>query len=211
MIRVFIITLLFLASCSDGVPRVEKPDDLIPRKKMIPLLTELVKLEAYITDEYGNITKYHKVMVKTGDSLLNAKGYTIDQFEGSMDYYGSRQEEMMSIYRDVLEDLNKDLGELQRNPVIEDPIDVIPREKMVPLLIELMELEAYVADSIGNITKSQKVMVKTGDSLLKTKGYSKGQFEGSLEYYGSRQEEMMSIYRDVLEDLNKDLGELQRN
>lgn len=115
MIRVVIIALLFLISCSDGVPRVEKPGDVIPREKIVPLLTELVKLEAYVTDEFGNITKYHKVMVKTGDSLLKAKGYTIDQFEGSMDYYGSHQEEMMSIYRDVLEDLNKDLGELQRN------------------------------------------------------------------------------------------------
>jgi hypothetical protein len=172
---------------------------------MVPLLTELVKLEAYITDEFGNITQYHKVMVKTGDSLLKAQGYSKNQFEGSMEYYGSHQEEMMSIYRDVLEALNKDLGELQRNPVIEDPIDVIPREKMVPLLIELVELEAYVADSLGNIMKSQKVMVKTGDSLLKAQGYSKGQFEGSMEHYSSLQEEMTSIYEEVRDSLNIDL------
>jgi len=205
MIRVFVIALLFLASCSDGVPRVEKPDDLIPRKKMVPLLTELVQLEAYITDEYGNITKYHKVMMKTGDSLLNAKGYTMDQFEGSIDYYGSRQEEMMSIYRDVLEDLNKDLGELQRNPDVETPYDIISRENMIPLLIELVELETYVADSLGNITKSQKMIVKAGDSFLKTKGYSKGQFEGSMEHYRSLKEEMTSIYEEVRDSLNIDL------
>lgn len=115
MIRFVIIALLFLGSCSDGIPRIEKPDDVITREKIVPLLTELVKLEAYVTDEFGNIREYHKVMVKTGDSLLKAKGYSLDQFEGSIDYYGSRQEEMMSIYRDVLEELNKDLGELQRN------------------------------------------------------------------------------------------------
>jgi hypothetical protein len=172
---------------------------------MVPLLTELVQLEAYITDEYGNITKYHKVMMKTGDSLLNAKGYTMDQFEGSIDYYGSRQEEMMSIYRDVLEDLNKDLGELQRNPDVETPYDIISRENMIPLLIELVELETYVADSLGNITKSQKMIVKAGDSFLKTKGYSKGQFEGSMEHYRSLKEEMTSIYEEVRDSLNIDL------
>lgn len=115
MIRVLVISLLILTSCSDGIPRIEEPDNLIPREKMVPLLTELVKLEAYITDEYGNIMKYHKVMTNTGDSLLNAKGYTVEQFEGSLDYYGSRQEDMQSIYSEVLEELNKELGELQRN------------------------------------------------------------------------------------------------
>ena len=81
---------------------------------MVSLLTELVKLEAYITDEYGNITQYHKVMVNTGDSLLKSKGYSKDQFEGSMEYYGSRQEEMISIYNDVLDRLVKEKGDLQR-------------------------------------------------------------------------------------------------
>lgn len=114
MIRVLIISLLLLTSCSDGIPRIKKPDNLIPREKMIPLLTELVKLEAYITDEYGNIVEYHKVMINTGDSLLEAKGYTKDQLESSLDYYGSRQEEMISIYTDVLDELNKELGELEK-------------------------------------------------------------------------------------------------
>lgn len=114
MIRVLVISLLFLVSCSDGIPRIEEPDDLIPREKMVPLLTELVKLEAYITDEYGNITQYHKVMINSGDSLVKAHGFTKDQLEGSMDYYGSRQDEMQSIYKDVLEALNKELGELEK-------------------------------------------------------------------------------------------------
>ena len=114
MIRFLFIAMLILTSCSSGVPRIEKPDNLIPRDKMVPLLTELVKVEAYITDEYGSITEYHKVMVNSGDSLLKAKGFTKEQFEKSIEYYGSRQKEMMSIYTDVLERLNKDLGELQR-------------------------------------------------------------------------------------------------
>lgn len=113
MIRVLIILLLVLASCADGIPRVKEPKNLIPREKMVPLLTELIKLEAYITDEYGNITLYHKVMINTGDSLLKAKGFTKDQFESSIEYYGSRQEEMQGLYSDVLENLNNELGKLE--------------------------------------------------------------------------------------------------
>ena len=113
MIRVLIISLLFLVSCSDGVPRVKEPKNLIPREKMIPILTELVKLEAYVTNEYGNIIEYHKVMINTGDSLLKAKGYTKKEFDKSLEYYGSRQDEMQEIYSEVLENLNKELGKLQ--------------------------------------------------------------------------------------------------
>lgn len=113
MIRVLIISLVLFASCSPGLDRVDEPKDLIKREKLVPLLTELVKLEAHVTTEYGNIQKYHKVMTNTGDSLLKAKGYSKDQFEGSMEYYGSRQEEMISIYNEVLENLNKELGELE--------------------------------------------------------------------------------------------------
>ena len=123
MIRVLFIALLVLTSCSDGIPRVDEPENLIPREKMVPLLTDLVKLEAYVTDSFGNITQYHKVMINSGDSLLKSKGFSKEQFEKSLEYYGSRQEEMLSIYADVLERLNKDLGELERSEktTVSDP------------------------------------------------------------------------------------------
>ena len=113
MIRILIISVLLFTACSPGIERIEEPDNLIEREKMIPLLTELVKLEAHITTEYNNIMQYHKVMTTTGDSLLKTKGVTKDQFEESMEYYGSRQDEMMGIYNEVLENLNKELGELE--------------------------------------------------------------------------------------------------
>ena len=86
---------------------------MIPREKMVPLLTELFKLEAYVVDNYGNITEYHKVMVNTGDSLLKAKGYTKVQFEESYDYYCSRQDVMLEMYSEILEDFTEEKGKLQ--------------------------------------------------------------------------------------------------
>jgi hypothetical protein len=105
--------LIFLASCSDGIPRHEEPADLIPREKMVTLLTELSKLEAYIQVTYVSVDRYHKTMKVSGDSLLKAHDLTYDTFESSLDYYASHQEEMISINNDVLENLNKELGEVQ--------------------------------------------------------------------------------------------------
>lgn len=109
ILSVFVI----LFSCTEGVPRLEEPKNLIPRDEMVSLLGELVKLEGHITQKHVRINQYHKVMTDTGDSLLTAKGYKKDQFEKSMDYYGSRQEEMLSIYDEVMNNLSEELARLE--------------------------------------------------------------------------------------------------
>ena len=76
-------------------------------------MQELVKLESHIETTYVSVAKYHKVMVNSGDSLLNSFDVTMKQFDQSLEYYGSRQEEMESIYSEALDKLNKELGELQ--------------------------------------------------------------------------------------------------
>ena len=112
MRRFFFIAFLFSA-CTDGVPRYEEPQNLIPREKMVELLSELTKLEAHIQNTYQTIDKYHNSVRLTGDSLLKAKGYSYEEFDESMGYYSSRQDEMIEIYSDVLNQLNKDLGEIE--------------------------------------------------------------------------------------------------
>lgn len=109
----YLFIALFLASCADGVPRYDEPENLIPRDKMVELLSELTVLEAHIQNTYLTIDKYHNAMRMTGDSLLKAKGYSYSIFDESMGYYSSRQDEMMEIYADVLNELNKDLGEIE--------------------------------------------------------------------------------------------------
>lgn len=113
ILRGFIVILLLFTSCTEGIPRVEEPENLIPQDKMILVLTDMSKLEGHIQIEYTSVDQYHKVMVNSGDSLL--KSYGLDQatYEASMNYYGSRQQEMMDIYTEVLENLNQELGELE--------------------------------------------------------------------------------------------------
>ena len=114
MIKKFAVLIVLVASsCSDGIPRLEEPDNLIPREQMITVLKEMTKLEAHIQIHYVSVDKYNKVMINSGDSLLKSYGISKEVFEESMEYYGSRQKEMQGIYSEVLDELNEELGELQ--------------------------------------------------------------------------------------------------
>lgn len=109
----FVIVLLVLSSCFEGLQRFPEPDDLIPREKMIEIMTDMIKLEGYVQDRWPGVNRYSKTMVRSGDSLLKTYGVTWEQYEASMNYYGSRQDEMQSMYSEVLENLGQEVGELQ--------------------------------------------------------------------------------------------------
>ena len=113
MIRSLFVITLFLSACSGGIPRSEAPEDLMSHDKMVSVMTELVKLEAFIQSTYVSVERYHNSMKLSGDSLLKAEGVTYDQFDRSLDYYSERQDEIQSIYSDVLNELNKELGEIE--------------------------------------------------------------------------------------------------
>ena len=108
----FIALVLVLASCSDGIKRKPEPDNLIPREQMVETMSELIKLESYIQGKYPSVAQYNKVMINSGDSLLGTLNVTKDQFEASLEYYGSRQDVMKGIYDEILDDMNKELGQL---------------------------------------------------------------------------------------------------
>lgn len=114
--RLLLISLvLFFSSCSEGIERLDMPDDLLSKEVMINVLGDLTKLESHIQSNYGVITEYHKVMVNSGDSLLKIHGITKEQLEQSLDYYGAQQKELEEIYSEALNRLNKELGELDES------------------------------------------------------------------------------------------------
>ena len=108
-----IAVVLVFASCVEGIKRFEEPKNLVERGKMVEVLTDLVKLESHVKSKYVGVNQFHKIMVNSGDSLFKVHGITQKQFDESMSYYGSRQDEMQEMYSEALENLNKELGELQ--------------------------------------------------------------------------------------------------
>lgn len=108
-----IMSLIFLMGCSSEIERKPEPKNLIPKSEMIVVIREMVKLESHIQAKYAQVSAYNKVMVQSGDSLLRSYDLTKERFESALDYYGSRQDLMEEIYTQALEDLNKELGELE--------------------------------------------------------------------------------------------------
>jgi hypothetical protein len=108
-----IALLGLMMACSSELERVPAPDDLIPKSKMIVVVREMVKLESFIQTRYVQESVYYKMMIKSGDSLLAMNNVTRKQYEGSIDYYGSRQDEMKEIYSQALEGLNEELSSLE--------------------------------------------------------------------------------------------------
>lgn len=112
----FLIGVLFVFSAcmdSDGIVRLDPPESLIKKEKMVDVIKEMTKLEAHVQNKYVSVARYHKVMINSGDSLLHAMGCTREAFESSLEYYGSLQDEMITIYSDALDELNHELGILQ--------------------------------------------------------------------------------------------------
>ena len=79
---------------------------------MVSTMSELIKLESYIQGKYPSVAQYHHVMINSGDSLLKTFKLTKDQFEASLEYYGSHQDVMKGIYDEILDGFNKELGQL---------------------------------------------------------------------------------------------------
>jgi chaperonin cofactor prefoldin len=112
MIR-FVLVFLVFVSCSDGIARIEEPDYLIPKKEMIVVLKEMAKLEAHVQSNYLTVDRYNLMMQKSGDSLLKELNVKKEDYESALAYYGSRQEVIMEMYSEVLDQLAEELGELE--------------------------------------------------------------------------------------------------
>lgn len=104
--------LFFLFSCKSEISRFPKPADLVPRDTMVMVLQELTVLESFITDRYPQVNKYQDLMRKSGDELLKKYNLTFKRFDSSIDYYGSRQDDMQSIYTEVQDSLTWKMNHL---------------------------------------------------------------------------------------------------
>lgn len=106
--RNLVVLGLFVLSfaCSKNTD-AEKPADLIPREKFVEILTEMSLLESHIQATYTHVSEFHGLMERSGNKILNQHQVSAKQYESSMDYYAADQQEMKSIYNEVLDVLNR--------------------------------------------------------------------------------------------------------
>lgn len=109
-------SLFFLfGACSDGMSGISKPKDLIPRDTMVMILKDMSLLESHIQAKYIHVSRFQETMKRSGKKLLDGYHVSHDRFDRSMDYYGSRQEEMQSIYTEILDSLNSEAITVGKN------------------------------------------------------------------------------------------------
>lgn len=109
----YIVFILAMVGCTDHIPPLPKPDNCISKQDMTEVLKEIMLVESHVQIKYIQLPKYYEMMAKTGDSILKSRGFTEEQFKNSLDYYGSKQEEMIEIYNDVISKLQQEKAKLE--------------------------------------------------------------------------------------------------
>lgn len=107
------VLVMVLSGCSSHIQKPDAPDDLIGRDSMVTILRELVVLEAHVELRYQQVQNYQKLMTASGKACLKHFHVTPERFGRSYDYYVSRQQELQSIYSEVLDSLNREVNQLQ--------------------------------------------------------------------------------------------------
>lgn len=130
------VLICLLASCRDEVKGFDSTDNLVPRDTMVMLIKDMSLLESHVQMKYIQVNRYHKTMKKSGDIILKKYQVSPERYESSLNYYGSHQEEMQSIYSQVLDSLNrmsnqidaKDTIQQSENGVRKMPFGMVQKE-----------------------------------------------------------------------------------
>jgi len=109
MKKIYILfTVIFLSIFSCDDPAVEKPKKLIPREKMIEMLTDIHIAEA----TYSNLKNQDNLLRNSNPadfyySVLKKHNVTDTVFEKSYIYYASNPKIFEKMYRQVMNNLNE--------------------------------------------------------------------------------------------------------
>lgn len=115
MYRLLFILFISVFSCSGPQDlKEEMPNDLIEKKEMVEIMTDLAIIEGHVQSKYKTVIAYHKIMTQSGRAYLKSKGVSEDRYERSFDYYLSVSSEMKSITSQVVERLNRKKLELEK-------------------------------------------------------------------------------------------------
>ena len=120
----FILTIILLASCTSNTI-YKKPDDLIPQKQMVDLLTDM-----YLANAATNV-KTIKLERNLDYMPLVYEKYSIDslRFQTSNVYYMSRIDDYEAIYKKVESRLKKMLDTTETAQKLKDSLKLLNNKK----------------------------------------------------------------------------------
>jgi hypothetical protein len=111
--RIFFIFILFglflVSSCQrkEAADLRLKNEKTISKELVISIFEELVLIESHLQSKYYSYSNYGESLQLSRDSILKAKGISLKQFTNSFDFYSKSDDELVSLYQDVLNDYNE--------------------------------------------------------------------------------------------------------
>lgn len=95
------------------------------------------------------------------------------------------------------------LAACQRPEEAPRPADLIPKERMVPLLADLQQLEAQVEDSRLPTDSAKALFLAEQKKLLWQRQVKDSTLQRSYRYYGSHGKDLPEIYQAVIDTLKE--------
>ncbi len=86
--------------------------------------------------------------------------------------------------------------------VTEVPTDLIPRDQLIGIIIDLETLEAYYEQTHKRPTVYKDALDSACSVLLYDKGVTKQQLETSIAYYSFYPDSIFSLYESTLDSAN---------
>ncbi len=81
--------------------------------------------------------------------------------------------------------------------------DIIPKETLVPILVEIHLADALLQMSVVRRNYPGRDSISNYQDILKSHGYSKQMFDKTIEYYESDPDELNDLYEEVVSELTK--------
>lgn len=113
-IRIIGITLIYLALTSCGEKEEKRPEHIWEEERMVEVLTEFHKTEAYVRLKYHHFGDSAYV----ADSVFNASfqqlGTSREEYDSNYSYYLNHPKALEKVYEQVIINLNEASGELEK-------------------------------------------------------------------------------------------------
>ena len=100
---------MLISSCQQNeiVDRKNNDEKILSKELVISIFEELVLIESYLQSKYYSYSNYCESLQVSRDSLFKVKGVTLQQFSNSFDYYSKTDQELVTLYKEVLNNYNE--------------------------------------------------------------------------------------------------------
>ena len=113
MRKIFIIIISFIIlGCQSGM---QKPEDLIPKNKLINILVDIHIHDAVISDLMRKDLLVKQAIPEYYDQVLSEYQITKEQLESTLDYYSIKKEKLTMVYEQVVDSLEVRRIEMQQH------------------------------------------------------------------------------------------------